>query len=317
MALPALIVTGASGFVGRHLLESLAEDYRIFGIARRSQLRCGAPVHPNITWFQVDIGEREPLGEVFRMIRLLGGAGTLVHLAAHYDFTGEEHREYQRTNVEGLRNTLDFSRELGVRRFVFSSSVAACRLPAPGSALNEDSPPDGEHIYARTKAVGEAMVKEYAESFPSTIVRFAALFSDWCEYPPLFMFLSTWLSPAWNRSILGGRGDSAIPYLHVKDVVAALRLVLVQGVLHPAIERDDGLGGRAGVGEQVAAVEAQAQVPAQAVPAVRDLDVLARQPAVVSSGAMRPDAPAAAGRAGPLPDETVPRLSHWPGRAGA
>ena len=226
MALPTLVLTGASGFVGRHLLESLAGEYRIFGIARRSQVRCGAPVHPNITWFQVDIGEREPLAEVFRMIRVLGGADTVVHLAAHYDFTGEEHPEYRRTNVEGLRNTLDFSRELGVKRFVFSSSVAACRLPSPGSALTEDSPPDGDHVYARTKAIGEAMVREYEDSFPSTIVRFAALFSDWCEYPPLFMFLSTWLSPAWNRNVLGGRGESAIPYLHVKDVVAALRLVL-------------------------------------------------------------------------------------------
>lgn len=226
MPLPALVLTGASGFVGRHLLEALAEDYRIFGIGRRSQHRCGAPVHPNITWFQVDIGEREPLGEVFRMIRVLGGAQTVVHLAAHYDFTGEEHPEYRRTNVEGLRNTLDFSRELGAKRFLFSSSVAACRLPKPGDVLTESSPPDGEHVYARTKAIGEAMVKEYADAFPSTIVRFAALFSDWCEYPPLFMFLSTWLSPAWNRSVLGGRGESAIPYLHVRDVVAMLRLVL-------------------------------------------------------------------------------------------
>jgi nucleoside-diphosphate-sugar epimerase len=235
MALSTLVLTGASGFVGRHLLESLAEDYRIFGIARRSQLRCGAPVHPNITWFQVDIGEREPLGEVFRMIRVLGGADSVVHLAAHYDFTGNEHPEYQRTNVDGLRNTLDFSRELGVKRFVFSSSVAACRLPAPGSALTEASPPDGEHVYARTKKVGEEMLREYADAFPSTIVRFAALFSDWCEYPPLFMFLSTWLSPAWNRSLLGGQGESAIPYLHVKDVVAALRLVLEKrpGELEP------------------------------------------------------------------------------------
>src|SRR5512140_3734498 len=165
MALPALILTGASGFVGRHLLESLATDYRVFGIARRSQQRCGAPVHQNITWFQVDIGERESLGEVFRMIRVLGGADTVVHLAAHYDFTGVEHPEYQRTNVEGLRNTLDFSRELGVKRFIFSSSVAACRLPAPGSVLTEASPPDGEHIYARTKRIGEAMVREYADAF--------------------------------------------------------------------------------------------------------------------------------------------------------
>ena len=226
MPLPRLIVTGASGFVGRHLLEALQEDYRIVGVARRSQGRSGAPEHPNISWFQVDIGEREPLAEVFRFVRLTGGADAVVHLAAHYDFTGEEDPEYERTNVGGLRNVLDLSREIGVKRFLFSSSVAACRLPPPGGFLDETSPPDGEHIYARTKATGEAMLKEYADAFPSTIVRFAALFSDWCEYPPLFMFLSTWLSRAWNRSVLGGRGESAIPYLHVADVVDLLGRVL-------------------------------------------------------------------------------------------
>jgi len=55
MSLPALIVTGASGFVGRHLLDELKDEYRIFGIARRSQRECGAPVHPNIAWMQVDV----------------------------------------------------------------------------------------------------------------------------------------------------------------------------------------------------------------------------------------------------------------------
>ena len=63
------------------------------------------------------------------------------------------------------------------------------------------------------------MLAEYARHFPATIVRFAALFSDWCEYPPLFMFLETWLSGAWNARLLGGRGRSAIPYLHVDDLV--------------------------------------------------------------------------------------------------
>ena len=58
MSLPCLVVTGASGFVGRHLLDALKEDYRIVGLARRSQARSGAPVHPNITWHQADIGDR-------------------------------------------------------------------------------------------------------------------------------------------------------------------------------------------------------------------------------------------------------------------
>jgi len=223
---PGVIVTGASGFVGRHLLGVLAQRQRIFGIARRSQHRSGAPEHPNITWFQADIGDRRQLEPVFDEIRRLGGAETVVHLAAHYDFTGDEVPEYQRTNVDGLRHVLDASVAIGAKRFLFSSSVAACELPPRGTALTESSPPDGHHIYARTKRAGEEMLREYATRLHPVIVRFAALFSDWCEYPPLFMFLHTWLGQTWNRNVLGGRGESAIPYLHVNDNVLFLQRIL-------------------------------------------------------------------------------------------
>ncbi len=224
-----VVVTGASGFIGRHLLESLKESYRVYGIARRSQVRSGAPIHPNITWFQVDIAERESLAAAFRAIRQAGGADVVVHLAAHYDFTGDNDPEYQRTNVDGLRNVLEESVSLAPRLFVFASSVAACAFPPRGGSLNEDSAPDGDHIYAVTKRLGEEMLGEYEGRLHTVIVRFAALFSDWCEYPPLYFFLETWLSKAWNYRVLGGRGASAIPYLHVRDAVAFIRRVLVRG----------------------------------------------------------------------------------------
>jgi nucleoside-diphosphate-sugar epimerase len=227
---PRLIVTGASGFLGRHLLERLKQRYEIVGLARRTQVASGAPIHPNILWQQVDIADRESLARVFREIRRAdekSGAGNIViHLAAHYDFTGYNDPEYERTNVTGLRNVLEEAGNLDVRRFVFSSSLAACRFPVNGFYVDETSEPDGSHIYARTKRIGERMLREYAHAFPSTIVRFAALFSDWCEYPPLFMFLSTWLSRAWNNRILGGRGESAIPYLHVWDAARFLEVVI-------------------------------------------------------------------------------------------
>jgi len=228
MALPRLLLTGASGFIGRHLLDALKDDYEIVGLARRSQIRCGAPFHPNIQWHQVDIGDPASLETTFSEIRAAGKVDVVVHLAAHYDFTGEDHPEYYRTNVEGLRNVLENCRRIQVGHFVFSSSVAACAFPRPGEALTEKSPPDGDHVYAKTKAIGEEMLVEYSDAFPSVIVRFAALFSDWCEYPPLYMFLRTWLSRAWNHRILGGRGESAIPYLHITDAIGFLTRVLAR-----------------------------------------------------------------------------------------
>jgi nucleoside-diphosphate-sugar epimerase len=226
MALPRVIVTGASGFVGRHLLEQLKGDHRIVGIARRSQRRAGVPEDPNITWLEADIGERPQVEAAFRTIAETGGADYVVHLAAYYDFTGLDHPEYTRTNVHGLRNVLDLCAGMPLRRFIFASSLAACRFPSGGRALTESSPPDGEHVYARTKRLGEAMLNEYQQAFPSAVVRLAALFSDWCEYPPLFVQLNTWLSSLWNAQVVAGRGLTAMPYLHVHDAVAFLRRVL-------------------------------------------------------------------------------------------
>lgn len=218
MPLPRLIITGASGFIGRRLLDGLKEHFEIVGLARRSQLRCGAPVHDNISWFQVDIGDRESVATAFEFIRETGGADFLIHLAAHYDFTGEDHPEYRRTNIDGLRNILEECRSLDLNRFVFASSLAACRFPPSGSLLTEASPPDGDHVYARSKRMGEELVAEFEDDVPSAIVRFAAVHSDWCEYAPLHVFLETWLSGAWNARILGGKGFSAIPYLHAREL---------------------------------------------------------------------------------------------------
>jgi nucleoside-diphosphate-sugar epimerase len=226
---PRLLVTGASGLIGRHLLDALKQEYRIFALARRSQAQSRAPVHPGISWLQADVGDRTALEAAFRAIGEAGGADVLVHLAAHYDFTGNEYVEYWRTNVHGMRNVLELAPGVGVRRVVFPSSLAACRFPPAGRALDETSPPDGEHIYARSKKAGEEMLREFQDRLRGTTVRFAALFSDWCEYAPLFMFLQTWLSNAWNRRVLGGRGRSAIPYLHIRDAVAFLTAVIERG----------------------------------------------------------------------------------------
>ena len=80
----------------------------------------------------------------YRLIRKIGEGGpveAVIHLAAYYDFTGDDHPEYRRTNVDGLRYVLDACRPLGPRLFVFTSSVAASSFPPPGESLDEASPP--------------------------------------------------------------------------------------------------------------------------------------------------------------------------------
>jgi nucleoside-diphosphate-sugar epimerase len=216
--LPSLLVTGASGFVGRNFLAALADDYRIFALARRSQADAGVAAHPNIDWIQVDITDWARLKAVMRRVKELGGVDGVLHLAAYYDFSNRDRPEYWQTNVNGTRHILEMAKWLCVKRFVFTSSVAACRFPPPGTVINERSTADADFPYARSKLAGETMTKQYSCWFPCSVVRLAAVFSDWCEYRPLYEFLRTWLSRRWNARILAGRGASAVSYIHVADV---------------------------------------------------------------------------------------------------
>jgi len=229
---PRLVLTGAAGFVGQRLIERLRGRWTIVAIDREPPP--AAARRARVEWHSLDIADEAALGAAMESIARHGGADALLHLAAHYDFTGEPHPEYERTNVEGTRRLLDACAGLGLQRFLFASSLAACDFPPEGGALDEKSPPDGDHVYAASKRAGEELIRAETR-FPTAILRFAALFSDWCEYAPLFEFLRTWLSGRWNARALGGRGRSAVPYLHVRDVCVALdRALEMRRALEPA-----------------------------------------------------------------------------------
>ncbi len=215
---PGVIITGATGFLGSRLVKQLSNDYKIFAISLHSP-KDSAPKGPDIKYFQVHIGHIEALRESFNHIREKGGADLLLHLAAHYDFTGEDHPEYAHTNIMGTRNLLELSVPLKLKKFIFTSSTAACPFPKPGETVTEDTPPTAPLTYARSKHMGEKMMQEYQDRIPSCILRLAAIFSDWCEYEPLDEFLQTWCSNRWNARIHGGNGQSAVPYLHAQDLI--------------------------------------------------------------------------------------------------
>lgn len=214
-----MVITGATGFLGGRLIRHCGHKYRIFSIARHPQQKHDLPAGTEVVWFEADIGDYRRLREVFQRIQELGGAELLLHLAGYYDFTGDEHPEYTHTNVIGTRNVLELAVPLRLRKLFFASSIAACPFPPPGGAITERTPPSAPPPYSRSKCQGEELLKEYAPHVPSSILRLAAIFSNWCEYEPLFNFMETWFSRRWNARILGGRGQWAIPYLHVRDLL--------------------------------------------------------------------------------------------------
>ncbi len=223
-----ILITGASGFVGKRVVEALQEQYRVIALDWRPPDPSVDRRHPNVRWIQADIGDRAALLRLTHDTEWENRPDLVIHLAAHYEFEQVDEKPYWRTNVEGTRNVLDAAAAAGIPRFVFASSLAASEFPPPGEVLDERSPPDADHVYAKTKRAGEEMLREYQGRIKSAIVRFAAIYSDYCEYPPLYKFLETWLSNSWNRSMLGGRGRSSIPFLHVRDAARFLHTVVAR-----------------------------------------------------------------------------------------
>ena len=128
-------VTGASGFIGSHVVREL----RARGIEVRDD------------W--VDLTNTERLRQAIR------GCDSVFHLAAlySYDAPAEEH---ERVNVHGTRIVVDLCRELGVRRLVYTSTCGTCGPVSGRAATEQDGPPayELEVPYKRTKLEAEQIV---------------------------------------------------------------------------------------------------------------------------------------------------------------
>ncbi|MEN8006198.1 MAG: NAD(P)-dependent oxidoreductase [Candidatus Krumholzibacteriota bacterium] len=223
-----VLLTGASGFIGKHLIEVLQDQFTIFALARRTEKEAGIPSHPNLHWNLVDITNDEELTRtVLETIRAQSRIDYVIHLAAFYDFGDQVYNEtYEKTNVVATRRILELCKECGIKRFIFASSLVASDFPDPGDLVYEKSVLNAVFPYALTKQKGEDFTREFSEFFPCTVIRLAAVFSDWCEYEPLYYFLKTWLSNRWNARIFAGHQGMSIPYIHINCVTGIIRAII-------------------------------------------------------------------------------------------
>jgi NAD(P)-dependent dehydrogenase (short-subunit alcohol dehydrogenase family) len=153
-------VTGATGFIGRHLVERLVErGGDVYVLVRENsahkleRLPQGVkPVVGDIT--QPNLGIDEGARERLR------GVDHVFHLAAIYDMTADETRNAM-LNVAGTQNAVDFANAVGAGRFHHMSSIAVAGLYK--GHFTEDMFDEGQelaHPYHRTKFEAEKLVRE-------------------------------------------------------------------------------------------------------------------------------------------------------------
>jgi nucleoside-diphosphate-sugar epimerase len=139
-----LFMTGATGIVGRALLQRLAGDKRSAG----RNMPAVVALSRNVSAFP-EAGVRAVHGRISEpegWQRELEGTTEFVHMAA---LTGKARAsDFQRANVEGTRSVLEACKRAGVRRFLFISSIAATY------------PEHDAYPYGRSKLEAEALVRE-------------------------------------------------------------------------------------------------------------------------------------------------------------
>jgi len=154
-------ITGATGFVGSHVARALngrGADLRLL-VRSNSNLK-------NIHDLKADlvIGDlRDPAS----LEKGIAGCDVAFHVAADYRLWVRDPEEMYRANVEGTRAILEAARTSGVRRVVYTSSVATMGFTQNGTAADENSPVSLDNMigpYKRSKFMAEQVAIEAARS---------------------------------------------------------------------------------------------------------------------------------------------------------
>ncbi len=155
-----IAVTGATGFVGSAVArQALAAGARVRVLARPGSDR------RNLAGLDVEVAEGD-LDDPASLERAVAGCDAVFHVAADYRIWVPDADAMLRTNVEGTRALMHAAQAAGVRRIVYTSSVATLGLRPDGQPADEDTPvrlDDMVGPYKRSKFLAEAAVSAMVE----------------------------------------------------------------------------------------------------------------------------------------------------------
>lgn len=173
-------VTGASGFLGSHLVDLL--------LAQGHEVRCLVRKTSNLRWLKtkpIQLIEGSLQTGDPGLKRGLQGADLCFHVAGLISATKPQ--EYFQVNVGGTRHCLDTCLQAAphLKRFVLVSSIAACGPSRNGSKLTEQTPAQPLTIYGQSKLEAEKLTLSYRDRLPITILRPPAIYGprDSMIYP--------------------------------------------------------------------------------------------------------------------------------------
>lgn len=211
-----VLITGATGFVGSHVVDVLLErGHEVFFIARSTS---------NMRWLDGKSVTRVEgsLFDVDSLSHAVTGMDALIHVAGLTAAKNEA--EFRRGNLDATQNLIDAIRAYnpGLQRFVHTSSLTVC---GPAPSLEQPRTEDQEDLrpltaYGRTKKLAEDAVRA-AHDIPWTIVRPPAVYG-----PRDAAILSFFQAVHKGLATLIGFGDSRVSLVHARDLARGIVLAM-------------------------------------------------------------------------------------------
>lgn len=225
--LSRILVTGAAGFIGSHLVDRLLEaGHEVTGLDCFTDYYSRETKQQNISRAVVHERFRFIEGDLLRLDldEVIGGVDEVAHLAGEPGVRtswGERFSIYTERNVQTTQRLLEAATRNGLERFVYASSSSVYG-PDDGGPVDEETPCRPASPYGLSKLAAEELVRLYGREYdvPATILRYFTVYGP-RQRPE--MALSRFISLAYQGEPVEvfGDGSQMREMTYVSDVVEA------------------------------------------------------------------------------------------------
>lgn len=204
-------VTGGTGFIGSHLVDTLLDDPGV------RKVRC--LVRDRAKWLEGKAVEmvRGDLFDLAALTRGMEGADVVFHNAA--TLQARDQARFDQVNVQATESIVRIAARSGVKRLVVLSSLAAAG-PSGSTPRTEEDPAEPITAYGRSKLLMERRIREIAPAgLQVNILRPPAVYG-----PREEQIFSYFKIAKYRLSPMLGRPETGISMVHVRDLVQGIRL---------------------------------------------------------------------------------------------
>lgn len=208
---PIVLITGSTGNIGTALTNSLKKDYCIIGFDRQKE---SADII-------MDLTSESSINQAFQTFKKRYGTkiAAVIHLAAYFDFTGEDTPLYEQVNVKGTKKLLQKLQDFEVERFIYGSTMLVHEPGKPGEKINEDTPLGPKWVYPESKAEAEQVIEDHHGHIPYLILRLAGLYDDSSCVPTLAHQIKRVYERTFKSYLYAGNIEAGQSFIHKKDLL--------------------------------------------------------------------------------------------------